>query len=81
MPLVRQSHRHHRRHGRKHRKGEPEKDSAPTERGYHCSRSQRVQFILRTKEDEQHVPHHLFSKLDEICVKEGQDAEWKETAR
>lgn len=45
------------------------------------SPSQRVQFILRTKEDEQHVPHHLFSELDEICVKEGQDAEWKETAR
>ncbi|KAM9584799.1 electroneutral sodium bicarbonate exchanger 1-like [Morphnus guianensis] len=113
MPLVRQSHRHHRRHGQKHWKGEPEKDSAPTEQGYHCkshrgiresspslrravfrrgngmglcllppgSPSQRVQFILRTKEDEQHVPHHLFSELDEICVKEGQDAEWKETAR
>ncbi|KAM9603745.1 LOW QUALITY PROTEIN: uncharacterized protein ACIBXB_002879 [Morphnus guianensis] len=81
MPLVRQSHRHHRRHGQKHRKGEPEKDSAPTEQGYHCSPSQRVQFILRTKEDEQHVPHRLFSELDEICVKEGQDAEWKETAR
>ncbi|KAM9603764.1 electroneutral sodium bicarbonate exchanger 1-like [Morphnus guianensis] len=81
MPLVRQSHRHHRRHGQKHREGEPEKDSAPTEQGYHCSPSQRVQFILRTKEDEQHVPHRLFSELDEICVKEGQDAEWKETAR
>ncbi|KAM9623862.1 electroneutral sodium bicarbonate exchanger 1-like [Morphnus guianensis] len=45
------------------------------------SPSQRVQFILRTKEDEQHVPHRLFSELAEICVKEGQDAEWKETAR
>ncbi|KAM9606796.1 electroneutral sodium bicarbonate exchanger 1-like [Morphnus guianensis] len=45
------------------------------------SPSQRVQFILRTKEDEQHVPHRLFSELDEICVKEGQDAEWKEMAR
>ena len=45
------------------------------------SPSQRVQFILRTKEDEQHIPHHLFSELDEICVKEGRDAEWKETAR
>ncbi|XP_069634020.1 electroneutral sodium bicarbonate exchanger 1-like isoform X2 [Haliaeetus albicilla] len=85
MPLVRQSHRHHRRHSQKHREGEREKDSAPTEQGYHCkshrSPSQRVQFILRTKEDEQHVPHHLFSELDEICVKEGRDAEWKETAR
>ncbi|XP_074878140.1 electroneutral sodium bicarbonate exchanger 1-like [Buteo buteo] len=45
------------------------------------SPSQRVQFILRSKEDEQHLPHHLFSELDEICVKEGRDGEWKETAR
>uniref|UniRef100_A0A663FJT3 Anion exchange protein n=1 Tax=Aquila chrysaetos chrysaetos TaxID=223781 RepID=A0A663FJT3_AQUCH len=85
MPPVRQSHRHHRRHSQKHRKGEREKDSAPTEQGYHCkshrSPSQRVQFILRTQEDEEHVPRHLFSELDEICVKEGPDAEWKETAR
>ena len=43
--------------------------------------SQRVQFILGTEEDEQHVPHDLFTELDEICVKEGEDAEWKETAR
>ncbi|XP_074878050.1 electroneutral sodium bicarbonate exchanger 1-like [Buteo buteo] len=85
MPLVRQSHWHHRRHSQKHREGEREKDSAPMEQGYHCkshrSPSQRVQFILRSKEDEQHLPHHLFSELDEICVKEGRDGEWKETAR
>ncbi|XP_074878038.1 electroneutral sodium bicarbonate exchanger 1-like [Buteo buteo] len=85
MPLVRQSHRHHRRHSQKHREGEREKDSAPMEQGYHCkshrSPSQRVQFILRSKEDEQHLPHHLFSELDEICVKEARDGEWKETAR
>uniref|UniRef100_A0A663EDD6 Anion exchange protein n=1 Tax=Aquila chrysaetos chrysaetos TaxID=223781 RepID=A0A663EDD6_AQUCH len=85
MPPVRQSHRHHRRHSQKHRKGERERDSAPTEQGYHCkshrSPSQRVQVILRTQEDEEHVPRHLFSELDEICVKEGPDAEWKETAR
>lgn len=43
--------------------------------------SQRVQFILGTEEDEQHVPHDLFTELDEICMKEGEDAEWKETAR
>ncbi|KAF2976560.1 hypothetical protein EK904_011631, partial [Melospiza melodia maxima] len=29
--------------------------------------SQRVQFILGTEEDEQHVPHDLFTELDEIC--------------
>ncbi|XP_054668286.1 electroneutral sodium bicarbonate exchanger 1-like [Grus americana] len=81
MPLVRQSQRHHRPHSQKHREEEREKDSAPTEQGYHYTPSQRVQFILGTEEDEQHVPHDLFTELDEICVKEGEDAEWKETAR
>ncbi|XP_064591101.1 electroneutral sodium bicarbonate exchanger 1 [Zonotrichia leucophrys gambelii] len=81
MPLVRQSHRHHRAHSQKHRKREREKDAVPAEQGYHYTPSQRVQFILGTEEDEQHVPHDLFTELDEICVKEGEDAEWKETAR
>ncbi|XP_023799094.1 electroneutral sodium bicarbonate exchanger 1-like [Cyanistes caeruleus] len=81
MPLVRQSHRHHRAHSQKHRKREREKDTVPVEQGYHYTPSQRVQFILGTEEDEQHVPHDLFTELDEICVKEGEDAEWKETAR
>ncbi|NXJ76645.1 S4A8 protein, partial [Trogon melanurus] len=43
--------------------------------------SQRVQFILRTKEDKQHTPCDLFTQLDEICVKGSEDAEWNETAR
>ncbi|KAF3689753.1 Electroneutral sodium bicarbonate exchanger 1 [Channa argus] len=43
--------------------------------------SQRVQFILGTEEDAEHVAHELFTELDEICVKDGRDAEWKETAR
>ncbi|NXN83871.1 S4A8 protein, partial [Bombycilla garrulus] len=81
MPLVRQGHRHHRAHSQKHRKREREKDPVPVEQGYHYTPSQRVQFILGTEEDEQHVPHDLFTELDEICVKEGEDAEWKETAR
>ncbi|KAL9815804.1 LOW QUALITY PROTEIN: electroneutral sodium bicarbonate exchanger 1-like [Geothlypis trichas] len=80
MPLVRQSHRHHRAHSQKHQR-EREKDALPAEHGYHYTPSQRVQFILGTEEDEQHVPHDLFTELDEICVKEGEDAEWKETAR
>ncbi|XP_032939056.1 electroneutral sodium bicarbonate exchanger 1 isoform X2 [Catharus ustulatus] len=81
MPLVRQSHRHHRAHSQKHRKREREKDTGTAEQGFHYTPSQRVQFILGTEEDEQHVPHDLFTELDEICVKEGEDAEWKETAR
>ncbi|NXN92607.1 S4A8 protein, partial [Rhinopomastus cyanomelas] len=81
MPLVRQSHRHHRPHSQRHRKRERERDSAPAEQGDHYTPSQRVQFILGTEEDEQHVPHDLFTELDEIRVKEGEGAEWKETAR
>uniref|UniRef100_A0A8C3V0I1 Anion exchange protein n=1 Tax=Catharus ustulatus TaxID=91951 RepID=A0A8C3V0I1_CATUS len=87
MPLVRQSHRHHRAHSQKHRKREREKDTGTADNGTGNpllspdTPSQRVQFILGTEEDEQHVPHDLFTELDEICVKEGEDAEWKETAR
>ena len=44
--------------------------------------SQRVQFILGTEDDdEEHIPHDLFTELDEICWREGEDAEWRETAR
>lgn len=44
--------------------------------------AQRVQFLLGTEDgDEEHIPHALFTELDEICLKEGEDAEWKETAR
>ncbi|NXL95908.1 S4A8 protein, partial [Alectura lathami] len=95
MPLVRQSHRHHRPRSQRHRKRERAKGAAPEEQGCHCERgarglggsagqdtpSQRVQFILSAEEDEQHVPHDLFTELDEICVKEGEGTEWKETAR
>lgn len=44
--------------------------------------SQRVQFLLGTEDDdEEHIPHDLFTELDEICLREGEDAEWRETAR
>ncbi|XP_028820928.1 sodium-driven chloride bicarbonate exchanger-like isoform X2 [Denticeps clupeoides] len=44
--------------------------------------SQRVQFLLGMEDgDEEHIPHALFTELDEICLREGEDAEWKETAR
>ncbi|XP_076768229.1 electroneutral sodium bicarbonate exchanger 1 isoform X4 [Arvicanthis niloticus] len=86
MPLGRQSHRHHRTHGQKHRRrGGRGKGASQGEEGAealaHDTPSQRVQFILGTEEDEEHVPHELFTELDEICMKEGEDAEWKETAR
>ncbi|EQB77338.1 sodium-driven chloride bicarbonate exchanger [Camelus ferus] len=45
-------------------------------------RTGRVQFILGTEDDdEEHIPHDLFTELDEICWREGEDAEWRETAR
>ncbi|XP_059538875.1 electroneutral sodium bicarbonate exchanger 1 isoform X4 [Myotis daubentonii] len=92
MPLGRQSHRHHRTHGQKHRRRGRGKGAGQGEEGPEAlahgitpgredTPSQRVQFILGTEEDEEHVPHELFTELDEICMKEGEDAEWKETAR
>uniref|UniRef100_A0A8C9W7W2 Anion exchange protein n=1 Tax=Scleropages formosus TaxID=113540 RepID=A0A8C9W7W2_SCLFO len=44
--------------------------------------SQRVQFILGTEDDdEEHIPHDLFTELDELCFRDGHAYEWKETAR
>ncbi|XP_063068087.1 sodium-driven chloride bicarbonate exchanger [Engraulis encrasicolus] len=86
VPLGRRSHRRHRHHGHRHRKRSRERDSG-TEDGrespsYTDTPSQRVQFLLGTEDDdEQHIPHALFTELDEICLREGEDAEWKETAR
>ncbi|XP_048347038.1 electroneutral sodium bicarbonate exchanger 1-like isoform X2 [Sphaerodactylus townsendi] len=81
MPLVRQGHRHHRTHGKKHRVRERPKGTIEEDTESHDTPSQRVQFILGMEEDEEHVPHDLFTEMDEICMKEGEDAEWKETAR
>jgi len=44
--------------------------------------SQRVQFILGTEDDdEEHIPHDLFTELDELAFRDGEVQEWKETAR
>uniref|UniRef100_A0A8B9KJ67 Anion exchange protein n=1 Tax=Astyanax mexicanus TaxID=7994 RepID=A0A8B9KJ67_ASTMX len=86
VPLGRRSHRRHRHHGHRHRKRSRERDSG-TEDGrespsFMDTPSQRVQFLLGMEdEDEEHIPHALFTELDEICLREGEDAEWKETAR
>ncbi|XP_028577310.2 electroneutral sodium bicarbonate exchanger 1 isoform X1 [Podarcis muralis] len=79
MPLMRQTHRHH-RHGQKHRKRDRARQMQE-EPGSNDSPSRRVQFIIGLEEDEEHVPHDLFTEMDEICVKEDEDSEWKETAR
>lgn len=44
--------------------------------------SQRVQFILGTEDDDlEHVPHDLFTEMDELSFRDGSATEWKETAR
>ncbi|XP_031177203.1 electroneutral sodium bicarbonate exchanger 1 isoform X1 [Sander lucioperca] len=87
--MPRQSHRHHKTHGSRHRKRDRRAGSIATQQSEdsetatssHDTPSQRVQFILGTEEDAEHVAHELFTELDEICVRDGKDAEWKETAR
>lgn len=43
--------------------------------------SQRVQFILGTEDDDEHIPHDLFTEMDELCFRDGEEYEWRETAR
>uniref|UniRef100_A0A7N8YHM1 Anion exchange protein n=1 Tax=Mastacembelus armatus TaxID=205130 RepID=A0A7N8YHM1_9TELE len=86
VPLGRRSHRRHRHHGHRHRKRSKERDSTTDDGRESPSHidtpAQRVQFLLGTEDgDEEHIPHALFTELDEICLREGEDAEWKETAR
>uniref|UniRef100_A0A671YME3 Anion exchange protein n=1 Tax=Sparus aurata TaxID=8175 RepID=A0A671YME3_SPAAU len=79
------SHRRHRHHGNKHKKRLSER--APTlvegrESPLYDTPSQRVQFLLGTEDDdEEHIPHDLFTEMDEICLRDGEDSEWRESAR
>ena len=45
--------------------------------------AQRVQFILGEDQDGDsgHEPHPLFSEMEELCLDEDGEMEWKETAR
>lgn len=44
--------------------------------------SQRVQFLLGCEDDdEEHIPHDLFTEMDEIFLKDGEDSDWRESAR
>ncbi|XP_072880614.1 sodium bicarbonate cotransporter 3 isoform X6 [Hemitrygon akajei] len=87
VPLGKQSRRRHRHRGHKHhhKKKGKEKDSDKDdgrESPSYDTPSQRVQFILGIEDDdEEHVPHDLFTELDELCFRDGEDCEWKETAR
>ncbi|XP_078276959.1 sodium bicarbonate cotransporter 3 isoform X5 [Rhinoraja longicauda] len=87
VPFGKQSRRHHRHRGHKHhhKKKGKEKDSDKDdgrESPSYDTPSQRVQFILGIEDDdEEHMPHDLFTELDELCFRDGEDCEWKETAR
>ncbi|KAM7380587.1 hypothetical protein PAMP_003874 [Pampus punctatissimus] len=72
------SHRRHRHHGNKHKRRSRERDLTLVE----DTPSQRVQLLLGTEDDnKEHISHHLFTEMDEICVKEGEDSDWRESAR
>ncbi|KAI1885600.1 hypothetical protein AGOR_G00205490 [Albula goreensis] len=85
VPLGKQSRRRHRHRGHKHHRKRKERGSdredgreSPT----YDTPSQRVQFILGTEDDdEEHIPHDLFTEMDELSFRDGNAYEWKETAR
>uniref|UniRef100_A0A3Q3J343 Anion exchange protein n=1 Tax=Monopterus albus TaxID=43700 RepID=A0A3Q3J343_MONAL len=87
VPLGRENKRRRRHRGHKHHRKKKERDSEEgTEDGRdspsYDTPSQRVQFILGTEDDDlEHVPHDLFTELDELSFREGRATEWKETAR
>ncbi|XP_040900856.1 sodium bicarbonate cotransporter 3-like isoform X1 [Toxotes jaculatrix] len=84
VPLGRQSRRRHRHRGHRHHR--KRRDRSDREDGRESptndTPSQRVQFILGTEDDdEEHIPHDLFTELDELAFRDGNVQEWKETAR
>ncbi|XP_039972736.1 sodium bicarbonate cotransporter 3 isoform X2 [Xiphias gladius] len=84
VPLGRQSRRRHRHRGHRHHR--KRRDRSDREDGRESptndTPSQRVQFILGTEDDdEEHIPHDLFTELDELAFRDGDIQEWKETAR
>uniref|UniRef100_A0A8C9W0D7 Anion exchange protein n=1 Tax=Scleropages formosus TaxID=113540 RepID=A0A8C9W0D7_SCLFO len=85
VPLGRQSKRRHRHRGHRHhrrRRYHGSEQEEGRESPVYDTPSQRVQFILGTEDDdEEHIPHDLFTELDELCFRDGHAYEWKETAR
>ncbi|XP_069874838.1 sodium bicarbonate cotransporter 3 isoform X10 [Dipodomys merriami] len=77
----RHRHRGHRHHHRKRKDKESDREDGRESPSYDTP-SQRVQFILGTEDDdEEHIPHDLFTEMDELCYRDGEEYEWKETAR
>ncbi|KAF1495113.1 Sodium bicarbonate cotransporter 3, partial [Megadyptes antipodes antipodes] len=84
VPFGKQGRRRHRHRGHRHhrRKKERETDREDgRESPSYDTPSQRVQFILGTEDDDEHIPHDLFTEMDELCFRDGEEYEWKETAR
>uniref|UniRef100_A0AAR5PMU6 Anion exchange protein n=1 Tax=Dendroctonus ponderosae TaxID=77166 RepID=A0AAR5PMU6_DENPD len=72
--------RHSHRHKKHHKNSEGDKSASEEERPT-TPPAQRVQFILgEDLGDDKHESHPLFSEMEELCV-DGEDMEWKETAR
>uniref|UniRef100_A0A8C4ZJ57 Anion exchange protein n=1 Tax=Gadus morhua TaxID=8049 RepID=A0A8C4ZJ57_GADMO len=91
LPKSYRRRRHHRRHaghaGHKDRKepsNENPSDKSDTETNEQASRispaAERIRFILG-EEDDGPAPPQLFTELDELLSVDGQEMEWKETAR
>ncbi|XP_036287544.1 sodium bicarbonate cotransporter 3 isoform X9 [Pipistrellus kuhlii] len=77
----RHKHRGHKHHHRRRKDKESDKEDGRESPSYDTP-SQRVQFILGTEDDdEEHIPHDLFTEMDELYYRDGEECEWKETAR
>ncbi|XP_061109368.1 sodium bicarbonate cotransporter 3-like [Conger conger] len=85
VPLGKESRHKHRHRGHKHHRKRKELQDDHEDGRESLTQdtpSQRVQFILGTEDDdEEHVPHELFTELDELSFRDGREYEWKETAR
>nr|XP_009936343.1 PREDICTED: sodium bicarbonate cotransporter 3 isoform X1 [Opisthocomus hoazin] len=84
VPFGKQGRRRHRHRGHRHHRRKREKETDREdgrESPSYDTPSQRVQFILGTEDDDEHIPHDLFTEMDELCFRDGEEYEWKETAR
>ncbi|CAL8364985.1 unnamed protein product [Arctogadus glacialis] len=87
VPLGRERRGRHRHRGHRHHRKKRDRDAEEgkedgRESPSYDTPSQRVQFILGTEDDDaEHVPHDLFTELDELSFRHGSHTEWKETAR
>uniref|UniRef100_A0A8C6MIK1 Anion exchange protein n=1 Tax=Nothobranchius furzeri TaxID=105023 RepID=A0A8C6MIK1_NOTFU len=87
VPLGRENKRRHRHRGHRHHRKKKDRDSEEgkedgRESPSYDTPSQRVQFILGTEDDDlEHIPHDLFTEMDELSFRDGDAIEWRETAR